>query len=75
MIDSPTGKALLSTFLTFAFIVGVGAFTSAIGQNTASQPAAPAANPYENVDSETTVAPHNRPNEAAPETGAAHNVP
>lgn len=75
MTDAPTVKAILSTVLTFAFIVGVGAFTNAIGQKTAHSATVPAANPYETVDSETAVAAHNQPDQAAPSTGAAHNVP
>lgn len=75
MTDSPTIKAILSTILTFAFIVGVGAFTNAIGQNMTQRAAAPAANPYQNVQSETAVATHNQPGQTAPETGATHNAP
>ena len=75
MIDSPTLKALASTIFTFAVIVAVGAFTSAIGQDTAPRATAPAASPYENVDAEANTATHNRPDRPAPSTEAAHNTP
>lgn len=75
MIDSPTLKALLSTVLTFAFVIGVGALTSAIGQNATSHSTAPAANPYENVESEPAAAAHNSPAQAPPAPDAAHNTP
>lgn len=74
MTDSPTLKAIASTILTFAFIVGVGAFTNAIGQNTGPNPEAPAANPYENVESESATAVHNLPGQPAFTTNAAHNT-
>lgn len=74
MIDSPTVKALASTIVTFAVIFAVGTVTNAIGQNTAVQPTAPAANPYENVESET-VAAHNHPDRSAPAADASHNTP
>ena len=70
MIDSPTLKALASTIATFAVIVAIGAFTSAIGQDTA-----PAVSPYENVDTEANTATHNRPDRPAPSTEAVHNTP
>ena len=41
MIDSPTLKALASTIATFAVIVAIGVFTSAIGQDTGPWRAAP----------------------------------
>jgi len=76
MIDSPTFKALASTIATFAVIVAIGAFTSAIGQDTAPRATAPAANPYENVDSEANAAAHNHPDQSATASSdAAHNTP
>ena len=75
MIDSPTFKALVSTIATFAVIVAIGAFTSAIGQDTAPRATAPAASPYENVDAEANTATHNRPDRPAPSTDAVHNTP
>ncbi|PSQ86458.1 MAG: hypothetical protein BRD42_04880 [Bacteroidetes bacterium QS_3_64_15] len=75
MIDSPTLKALASTIATFAVIVAIGAFTSAIGQDTAPRATAPAASPYENVDAEANTAIHNRPDRPAPSTEAVHNTP
>jgi hypothetical protein len=75
MIDSPTFKALASTIVTFAVIVAIGAFTSAIGQDTAPRATAPAANPYENVDPEANVAVHNHPAQPASTPDAAHNTP
>jgi hypothetical protein len=73
MVDSPTLKALASTIATFAVIVAVGTFTSAIGQDTAPRATAPAANPYENVAPDANVAAHNRPGQ--PVSDAAHNTP
>jgi hypothetical protein len=75
MIDSPTLKALASTIATFAVIVAIGAFTSAIGQDTAPRATAPAVSPYENVDAEANTATHNRPDRPAPSTEAVHNTP
>lgn len=75
MTDSPTLKAIASTFLTFALVVGVGAFTSAIGQNTTPNPGPPATNPYETVESESAVAGHNHPGSSASTAEGAHNVP
>ncbi len=73
MLDAPTLKAFASTIATFAIVVAVGTFTSAVGQDTAPHSAAPAADPYENVASETNVAAHNRPGQPVPD--AAHNIP
>lgn len=75
MIDSPTFKALASTIVTFAVIVAIGAFTSAIGQDTAPRATAPAANPYESVDSEANVAVHNHPVQSVSTPDAVHNTP
>lgn len=75
MTDSPTLKAIASTILTFGLVVGVGAFTSAIGQNTGANATAPATSPYENVESESATAMHNRPGQPVSTTDAAHNVP
>lgn len=73
MLDSPTLKAFASTIVTFAIIIAVGTFTSAVGQDTAPRSAAPAADPYENVAPETNVAAHNRLGQPVPD--AAHNIP
>ncbi|MFB6274271.1 MAG: hypothetical protein ABEL51_15405 [Salinibacter sp.] len=75
MIDSSTLKALGSTLLTFAVVLAVGTFTSAIGQDTAPRATAPTANPYETVESGGASATHNHPSHAAPNAGATHNTP
>ena len=75
MIDSSTLKALGSTILTFALVIAIGALTTAIGQNTAPRTTAPAANPYETVDTDAATASHNHPNHAVSTRNAAHNTP
>jgi hypothetical protein len=75
MIDSSTLKALASTILTFAIVIAIGAFTSAIGQDTAPRATAPAANPYETVETGPSTASHNQPTPPASAANASHNTP
>ena len=75
MINSPTLKAFASTITTFAVIVAIGAFTSAIGQDTEPRATAPTANPYESVEPDAAPAVHNQPDRAPSSADAAHNTP
>jgi hypothetical protein len=73
VIDSSTLKALVSTIITFAVVIMIGALTSAIGQDTVPRATAPAANPYQSVEADAATAARNHPAQPAPD--AAHNIP
>ena len=73
--NASTLKALVSAILTFGIVMVIGAFTSALGQDTAPPATAPAANPCENVEADAATGVHNHPGQPASSPAVALHTP